>query len=402
MRKERSGLRAQGTTVVVAVALLALIVGAGAIVMAAGGTTVSIQPGTDSVDVGETTTFQVVVDDANGGVGAAEIGIAVADPSVAAITEVTVLGTGSQAVDIASDGSSADVDYVFRDTDDTGTVSIVEVTVEGQADGETDLSLEAAAGNDGVLVFDEEGTGYDVTGTNDASLTVESASEPPEDEPTPTPEPPEDEPTPTPEPPEDEPTPTPTDTPTPTPTDTPTPKPEEPDYFQIDLVQGEVIQQLDPDKGDTYHKQDRFITALIISEEESQRGGPGSPMSRTYRSNGCEVTYSWLSFNSTTGESQVVVSVSDVDGCEEITLSYAGYELPDGTTDWDPDRAEEQELKDSVTMTLEPGDETTFTVDVIDEDDASASVAALAGWQLLGTGAFGVGIVLFGHRRTDL
>jgi hypothetical protein len=172
-----------------------------------------------------------------------------------------------------------------------------------------------------------------------------------------------------------------------------------PTHFQIDLVEGEVLQQLDPDEGDTYHKQDRFITALIISEEENQKGGPGTPMSRTYRSDGCEVTYSWLSFDNTTGESQVAVSVSDVDGCEEITLSYAGYELPDGTTEWDGDRAEEQELKDSVTMTLEPGDEETFTVDVMDEGGASASITAPAGWSLLGTGAVGVGIVLFGRRK---
>jgi hypothetical protein len=86
-------------------------------------------------------------------------------------------------VNIASDGSSADVEYAFRDTADTGSVPIVEVTLEGQAAGETDISLGAAAGNDGVLVFDEAGTGYDVTGTTGATLTVEG------DEPTPEPDP---------------------------------------------------------------------------------------------------------------------------------------------------------------------------------------------------------------------
>jgi hypothetical protein len=155
-------------------------------------------------------------------------------------------------------------------------------------------------------------------------------------------------------------------TPTPTPEATPEPPADGPDAFQIDLVEGEPIEQLDPDAGDTYHRQDRFIVALQITEEERQSGGPGSPMTRTYQSDGCEVTYSWLSFDNTTGESQV--SVSDAGGCEGITLSYVGYELPDGTTSYERARADEQELKDSVTRTLGVGDTATFTVDVIAEN----------------------------------
>jgi Mg-chelatase subunit ChlD len=150
-----------------------------------------------------------------------------------------------------------------------------------------------------------------------------------------------------------------------------------PDAFQIDLVQGEVLQRLNPEAGDTYHKQDRFIIALQITENERQRGGPGTPMTRTYQSDGCEVSYSWLSFDNTTGVSQVAVSVSDAGGCEGITLSYAGYELPDGTTEYQQDRADEQELKDSVTRTLNAGDNTTFTVDVIDEEAATFEVASV-------------------------
>jgi uncharacterized membrane protein len=168
--------------VLVAVALVLSSVFA-PVALAAGGTTVSLDPGAESVDVGEETTFTVVVDDADGGVGAAEVGLVVDDPSVAQITDVTVLGSGVDNIDIASDGSSADVEYAFRDTADTGSVPIVEVTLEGQAAGETDVSLGAAAGNDGVLVFDEAGTGYDVTGTTGATLTVEG------DEPTPEPDP---------------------------------------------------------------------------------------------------------------------------------------------------------------------------------------------------------------------
>ena len=299
------------------------------------------------------------MDSADGGVGAAEIGIAVTDPGVATITDATVFGAGGENVDIAEDGSRVDIDYAFRDTMDSGSFPIIEVTVEGQSIGDTSLSIEPADGNNEILLFDEGGTGYDVTGTASAALSVQSGG-------TPTPEPA----TPTPEP----------ATPTPTPEPaTPTPEPEEPDYFQIDLVEGEPIQQLDPDAGDTYHRQDRFVVALTISEDESQGGGAGSPMTRTYQADGCEVTYSWLSFDNTTGESQVAVSVSDAGGCEGITLSYAGYEFPDGTTSWDAERADEQELRDSMTVTLQPGEEDVLTVDVTPDEPAVTSISAPVG-----------------------
>jgi hypothetical protein len=102
-------------------------------------------------------------------------------------------------------------------------------------------------------------------------------------------------------------------------------------------------------------------------------------MTRTYQSNGCAVTYSWLSFDNTTGVSEVAVSVSDAGGCEGITLSYVGYEFPDGTTSWDPERADEQELKDSMTVTLQPGEEEVLTVDVMPDEQTAASIGAPAG-----------------------
>lgn len=295
-------------------------------------TTLHLNPSSGSVQPDRTTTYDVVVDSANGGVGGAEMAIVVGDPSVATITEVTVLGSGDQAVDIAENGSRADINYTARDTYDSGSFSILEVTVEGQSKAETSLSFAAAAGNDELLLFDESGTTYSVTDTTGGTVTVTSGQSSGSES-----------------------------------------QEAEPDAFQLDLVEGGVIQRLDPDEGDTYHKQDRFITALHITEDERRWGGSGSPMGRTYRSNGCEVAYGHLSFHPDTGVSEVAVSVSDVGGCEGITLSYAGYELPDGTTGWDGDRAEEQDLKDSVTVTLQPGDEELLTVDVISEGTSSAS-----------------------------
>ncbi|WP_435074550.1 CARDB domain-containing protein [Halorubrum sp. HHNYT27] len=166
--------------IVAVVALSLLAPAAASPVAAAGATSVSIAPADASVDVGESTTFEVVVDESQGGVGAAEIGVAV-DSSVAEITGVEVLGPGATNTEIADDGSSVDLEYAFRDTADSGSVTVAEVTVQGVSDGTTDVSLEPTAGNDAVLIFDETGTGYDVTGTNDATLSVEG------DEPTPDP-----------------------------------------------------------------------------------------------------------------------------------------------------------------------------------------------------------------------
>lgn len=291
-------------------------------------TALHLDPVNDGVRPGRTTTYDVVVGSAHGGVGGAELALVVGDPSVATITEVTVLGSGEQAVDMAEDGSRVDINYTARDTYDAGSFSILEVTVEGRAHGETSLSFGAASSNENLFLFDEQGTGYDVTDTAGATVTVasgggsapESASESPA---------------------------------------------EDIDAFQLDLVEGEVLPQLDPDAGDTYHKQDRFITALHVTEDERRWGGPGSPMGRTYRSNGCEVAYGHLSFHPDTGVSKVAVTVTDVGGCAGITLSYAGYELPDGTTGWDGDRAHEQDLKDSATVTLHPGEEEILTIDVM-------------------------------------
>jgi hypothetical protein len=176
----KTNARAWGATTVAAVVVLSVV--ATAVSMAAGGTTVSIDPTDPSVDVGETTTVVVVVDSAQGGVGAAELNITVGDPSVATIANATVLGGGIQDVAFAGDGSAVGIKYAFRDTADTGAVPIVEVTLRGEGDGTTSVSLVSSQGNDGVILFDEDGTGYDVTGTNGASLTV-GADE------TPTPEP---------------------------------------------------------------------------------------------------------------------------------------------------------------------------------------------------------------------
>ncbi len=295
---------------------------------------VAVQPAEQSVEAGETTTYEVVLENANGGVGAYGLTVSLDDASVGTITGVDLGGDPPSSfsdVSISSDGSSAEIDAVAADTADSGPVTVVTVTVEGVAAGTTGLSVDVSS------VGTESGFDYAITSVSGANLTVGTSDTSPPD------------------------------------------STDDPAAFQIDLVEGEPIQQLDPETGETYHKQDRFIVALQITEDENQSGGPGSPMTRTYQADGCEVTYSWLSFDNTTGESQVAVSVSDVDGCEGLTLSYVGYEFPDGTTSWDAEHADEQVLKDSMTVTLQPGEEAVLTVDVTPDEPTAASISAPAG-----------------------
>lgn len=144
------------------------------IIAAAGGTTLSVVPESESIAPGETTTIQVVVDSTDGGAGAAEFRLALDDASTAEVVDVTVLGSARVTAEMADDASWIDVEYAFQDTADTGSVVIAEVAVKGVDTGATVIRLEPAAGNDAIAVYDEDGTGYSVTGTNSARLSVET------------------------------------------------------------------------------------------------------------------------------------------------------------------------------------------------------------------------------------
>ncbi|MBX0324348.1 hypothetical protein EGH21_15060 [Halomicroarcula sp. F13] len=138
-------------------------------------TTVSLQPTDQTTAVGVGTTYDVVVDSADGGVGAAELRVAIDDTSVASITDANVVDdSATEEIEVAADGSWVDVEYAFADTADTGSVTVATVSVEGNSAGTANLSVEPTDDNSEVLVFDEGGQGYDVTGTNGATLDVEA------------------------------------------------------------------------------------------------------------------------------------------------------------------------------------------------------------------------------------
>jgi predicted nucleotidyltransferase len=190
-------IQAQSTAVIAAVALITAV-GVGGAAMGIGPdaglqtgaaqqeapleTAVSLEPSGATVETGETTTYDVVVDTANGGVGAYDFSVSIDDPSVASISDVDVDGEPADAtteVSIAEDGSAADVKAALADTDDSGGVTVATVTVRGDDAGTSDIGLTVDARGT------EAGASYAVTETTGASITVESDDPAPEPEPDP-------------------------------------------------------------------------------------------------------------------------------------------------------------------------------------------------------------------------
>lgn len=134
-----------------------------------GDTSVSVQPSTAKTPRNTTKTFEVVVDSANGGVGAVESQVLLSNNSVGQITNISLKGEpGLSNVTIADDGSSAYFDGALMDTPDSGSVTIATVTVRGNSAGDTAVDLQIEA------LGNESGVAYTVTEVNSADLTVRS------------------------------------------------------------------------------------------------------------------------------------------------------------------------------------------------------------------------------------
>ncbi|WP_053949075.1 hypothetical protein [Halolamina sediminis] len=134
----------------------------------AGSTTVRLDPTTATVDEGETRTLDVVVANADGGVGAVSGEISVVESEYADIVGFELRGDpGLENVTVTDDAVT--FDGALMDTADTGLVTVAEVTVRGQLEGTTDLALSIDS------LGDESGDPYDVGGTPDTALTVENS-----------------------------------------------------------------------------------------------------------------------------------------------------------------------------------------------------------------------------------
>ncbi len=128
-------------------------------------TAVSLSPEEDLVAVNGTTTFDVVVQDADGGVGAYSMTLSVAGEA-ATIENVSVDESALSDVAVSADGTSATVDAALLDTEQSGSVTVATVTVAGVADGEAEVGLDVAS------LGTESGDAYEVTAETGAALTV--------------------------------------------------------------------------------------------------------------------------------------------------------------------------------------------------------------------------------------
>ncbi|WP_135855058.1 hypothetical protein [Halorussus salinus] len=158
----------------IAIALVSLIA-FGSLTAAAGptaSTAVSLSSTSEQVTVGDTTTFEVVVESADDGVGVYTANVTLENPSIASITGVEVAGDPRiKDVNITDDDSSVRIDAALMNTTDTGSVTIATVTVEGDATGNSDVSLSIAE------LGDEDGNAYTVTETPDATLDVQTSGD---------------------------------------------------------------------------------------------------------------------------------------------------------------------------------------------------------------------------------
>lgn len=149
--------------VVLSAVLAPLAVGTAA---AAGSTDVELAPATATVDGGNTTTFDLVVTNASGGIGAYDFTVST-DASVAEITAVEFRAGSITDKNISADGSSATFKAFGGDTNDTGSVTVATITVEGASAGSAAVDVTVNT------LGDEEGHAYTVNEVRGADLTVE-------------------------------------------------------------------------------------------------------------------------------------------------------------------------------------------------------------------------------------
>lgn len=151
---------------------LAIVLGSIGLAAGAGTTTVRLTPDERTVTESGTTTFAVVVDDADGGVGAYALRVDLDEPSVGTITNATVPGSDRLTdVNVSTDGDAVTIETALLDTTDVGQVTVATVIVRGDAAGRSGVTLSVD------VVGDEAGNRYDVASVENASLRVRPGDE---------------------------------------------------------------------------------------------------------------------------------------------------------------------------------------------------------------------------------
>jgi hypothetical protein len=149
--------------------------------------------------------------------------------------------------------------------------------------------------------------------------------------------------------------------------------------FQIDVAAGEVIEDLGESPDAFYREQGRLLQAKSVLADGTVTGTFGVPAGEVTRSlGGCSVTYTPVGYDADSGEATLEVSLADDADCEGVTLTLAGYALPEGNTTFVRADADEQELVDYRTVTLDAGESGTVTVDLLDDEGGEEGDDGLA------------------------
>lgn len=138
--------------------------------------------------------------------------------------------------------------------------------------------------------------------------------------------------------------------------------------FQLYVVEGEPIEQFDPDSGDTYTAQNRLIEEFFVcfGQEATDTASGGEEVTVTVDDGfggQKECTFSWDSFDFDGAVATVTLTLVEVSGSSRCQASFAGYLLPEGVRD-EPGDIEEQEFRTSETVTLEEGESTTLRLNL--------------------------------------
>jgi len=133
--------------------------------------------------------------------------------------------------------------------------------------------------------------------------------------------------------------------------------------YQIDLVEGDVIKEFggDDDPGEAGYGDARRFENFSVCEDGSNQQNLDPSGTRTRE--GCEIKWENLGFNASDNTASVYVELLSSDN-GPCTITLAGYLLPEGKTEYDPDTLEEQEYRDHDTVELDEDESATLEIDL--------------------------------------
>ena len=139
-------------------------------IAAAGGTTdIGVTAERDALTPGGTTTVDVIVEDADGGVGALNATVTLSNPDALSVERVTIHGDpGLERVTERADGVR--LSAALADTDDVGSVTVATVVLRAEAAGQTAVDVDVRT------LGDEGGVAYSLRTVDRPTITVNDAS----------------------------------------------------------------------------------------------------------------------------------------------------------------------------------------------------------------------------------